>query len=126
MSSSSSSIWPHESLPTLPGHNAARQDGKEFVDEIKEYSGIYVQDKFPLEAIEAIGKAVGAERTAYSISPWKADKIKVQNLPTFASSLVFSANLAVKQRFVSNPDLVFRLQKDAPLSLYKRKSFRLA
>ncbi|KAK0433459.1 hypothetical protein EV421DRAFT_1997442 [Armillaria borealis] len=157
-----------------------------------EYGGsIENRVRFPLEVIEAVVKAVGAERTAYRISPWNGfqDMNMKEPKPTFAhlvsqiksqhpdlaylhiieprifgnfdretvgadeendfireiwapKTLIAAGGynrqtameaadktndlIAFGRHFVSNPDLVLRLQKDVPLNPYKRELFYLA
>ncbi|KAK0436590.1 hypothetical protein EV421DRAFT_1892367 [Armillaria borealis] len=129
-----------------------------------EYGGsVENRARFPLEVIEAVVKAVGAERTAYRISPWNGwqDMNMKEPKPTFAHLVsqiksrhpdlaylhiieprIFgnfdrettameaadksSDLIAFGRHFVSNPDLVLRLQKDVPLNPYKRELFYLA
>ncbi|KAK0189886.1 hypothetical protein F5146DRAFT_1139383 [Armillaria mellea] len=154
-----------------------------------EYGGsIENRVRFPLEVIEAVVRAVGAERTAYRISPWNGfqDMNMKEPKPTFAhlvsqiktqhpdlaylhiveprifgnfdretvgadeendfireiwapKTLVAAGGynrqtameaadktsdlIAFGRHFVSNPDLVLRLQKDVPLNPYKRELF---
>ncbi|SJL08645.1 related to NADPH2 dehydrogenase chain OYE2 [Armillaria ostoyae] len=157
-----------------------------------EYGGsVKNRARFPLEVVEAVVKAVGAERTAYRISPWNGwqDMNMKEPKPTFAhlvsqiksrhpdlaylhiieprifgnfdretvgadeendfiraiwalKTLIAAGGynrqtameaadkssdlIAFGRHFVSNPDLVLRLQKDVPLNPYKRELFYLA
>ncbi|KAK0236621.1 NADH:flavin oxidoreductase/NADH oxidase [Armillaria nabsnona] len=157
-----------------------------------EYGGsVENRARFPLEVIEAVVKAVGAERTAYRISPWNGwqDMNMKEPKPTFAhlvsqiksrhpdraylhiveprifgnfdreavgadeendfireiwapKTLIAAGGynrqtamgaadktsdlIAFGRHFVSNPDLILRLQKDIPLNPYKGELFYLA
>ncbi|PBK87345.1 FMN-linked oxidoreductase [Armillaria gallica] len=157
-----------------------------------EYGGsIENRARFPLEVIEAVVKAVGAERTAHRISPWNGwqDMNMKEPKPTFAhlvsqiktqhpdlaylhiieprifgnfdretvgadeekdfirelwaSKTLIAAGgynrqtameaadktsdlITFGRHFISNPDLVLRLQKDVPLNKYRRELFYLA
>ncbi|KIY72910.1 FMN-linked oxidoreductase [Cylindrobasidium torrendii FP15055 ss-10] len=72
--------------------------------------------RFPLEVIEAVSAAIGADRTGYRLSPWNA----IQGMDTVDAVPVFTALVnAVKERY---PKLAYlHIVEPRVLGLYDRK-----